>query len=274
VLADVVSYLRCPACEGGLTLAAGALSCPARHSFDVARQGYASLLRGDQPRVPGDSAEMVAARERFLGTGHYGAVVEELAWAVGRGGDDGAGGGPFCVVDVGAGTGHYLARILDELPQATGIALDTSRYALRRAARAHARAGAIGCDVWRGLPLRDGVATLALNVFAPRNGSELARVLAPGGTLVVVTPTPRHLAELTDALGLLRVDERKQERLDAKLGPFLTLLEQRERKWTLELSEQDVADVVAMGPNAWHTHVRPTGPLGATASITVSVYQR
>jgi 23S rRNA (guanine745-N1)-methyltransferase len=265
VLSDVIDLLRCPTCEGGLTLGDGVLSCPSRHAFDVARQGYVTLLRGDQPRVPGDSAAMVAARERFLGAGHYAPLVEELVAE--------ARDSPR-ILDLGAGTGHYLAQVLDAAPTATGIALDTSPYALRRAARAHLRAAAVGCDIWRGLPLRDGAATLVLNVFAPRDGSEIQRVLAPGGKLVVVTPTPRHLAELTDALGLLRVDEHKQQRLDAKLGPYLILTEQRSREWELQLTAQDAEDVVAMGPSAWHQHAQPTGPLSATASITVSVYQR
>jgi 23S rRNA (guanine745-N1)-methyltransferase len=288
VLSDVIDLLRCPSCEGGLTLGDGVLSCPSRHAFDVARQGYVTLLRGGQPRVPGDGAAMVAARERFLGAGHYAPLVEELvseaqraegtsAAAAHSGEAETPVSGPAastCIVDFGAGTGHYLAQVLDAAPDAIGLALDTSPYALRRAARAHPRAAAVGCDIWRGLPLRDGTAALALNVFAPRDGAEIQRVLAPGGRLVVVTPTPRHLAELTDRLGLLRVDEHKQQRLDAKLGPYLTLTEQRSREWGLQLSAQDVEDVVAMGPNAWHEHAQPSGPLSATASITVSVYQR
>ncbi len=51
--------------------------------------------------------------------------------------------------------------------------------------------------------MRDAVAALVLNVFAPRNGAETTRVLAPGGLLAVVTPTERHLEELVGPLGLL-----------------------------------------------------------------------
>ncbi|HJU15228.1 MAG TPA: hypothetical protein VJ770_02050, partial [Stellaceae bacterium] len=38
--------LRCPICRLGLGAAAGALVCPNRHSFDIARDGYVNLLRG------------------------------------------------------------------------------------------------------------------------------------------------------------------------------------------------------------------------------------
>lgn len=273
MLVDAVPFLRCPHCGGGLTLGDGALVCAARHSFDVARQGYVSLFAGDV-RHPGDTSEMVAARERFLGAGHFdalaGAVAQEArdAWAA-------ASTSVPCVVELGAGTGYYLARALDSVPgPATGLALDSSKHALRRAARAHGAIGAVGCDIWRGLPLGDGVAAVMLNVFAPRNGEEIRRVLAPGGTLIVVTPTPRHLGELVDAAGLLHVDERKQERLDEKLAPHLTLERQHPLEWHLRLDADDLAAAVAMGPSSFHAPAAPAAPLDVTASVTVSIYRR
>ena len=70
------------------------------------------------------------------------------------------------------------------------------------------------CDAWRELPLRDDAAQVVLNVFAPRNAAEMARILAPGGTLLVVTPNQAHLAELVGVLGMVRVDEQKERRLN------------------------------------------------------------
>ena len=276
MLQDVVEYLACPHC--GLGLApdpdGGALHCPSRHSFDIARQGYASLLPGDAHTGTGDTAAMVAARDAFLGAGHYAPIAAALA--------DAAPAGARCVVDLGAGTGHYLAAVLDALPEAHGIALDISKFALRRAARAHPRAGAVVCDAWRPLPLRDGVADLVLNVFAPRNGPEIQRVLRPGGTLLVVSPTPRHLAELVGALGLLGVDDRKPERLAATLGPYLEPAGGSEHTFPLLLDHASVRTVVGMGPSAWHTDQDAlTGriaalpdPVPVTASVTLSRFTR
>src|SRR5690606_10049715 len=113
--------------------------------------------------------------------------------------------------------GYYLSAVLDALPDRPGVALDVAKAAVRRAARAHPRAAAAVCDVWRGLPLADGCADLILNVFAPRNASEFRRVLRPTGALIVVTPQPNHLSELVDALDLVRVDPAKQDRLTAAL---------------------------------------------------------
>ena len=95
------------------------------------------------------------------------------------------------MLDLGAGTGHHLAGVLDALPGALGIALDTSRPALRHAARAHADIAAVVADVWQALPIADATVDLVLDVFSPRNGAEMARVLKPGGAALVVIPTAR-----------------------------------------------------------------------------------
>jgi 23S rRNA (guanine745-N1)-methyltransferase len=109
---------------------------------------------------------------------------------------------------------------LERLPGWEDLALDASRPALRRAARAHGRVGAIGCDTWSPLPVRGGTAELALDVFAPRNAGEVSRVLVPGGAFVVATPTPLHLEPLVSELGLIGVHKDKQRRLADTLFPF------------------------------------------------------
>ena len=51
--------------SGGKTLA-----CGLGHSFDVAKDGHVNLM-GRGARATGDTAEMLAARRRFLNAGHY-----------------------------------------------------------------------------------------------------------------------------------------------------------------------------------------------------------
>jgi SAM-dependent methyltransferase len=237
--------------------AGSALRCPSGHSFDVARQGYVDLSGGH--RVVGDTAAMLAAREAFLAAGHFGVIAEAVRTAATEGGGE-------VVVEVGAGTGYYLDRARGSR---AGIALDSSRYAARRAARAGL--GAVVCDVWRPWPVRDAVAGAVLCVFAPRNADEMRRVLAPGGVIVVVTPTPRHLAELVEPLGLVRVDERKPERLAASLGDPVS---EREVSAELRLSRDDVAALIGMGPSAHHVDAqRIARPAVATLSVRVAVYE-
>lgn len=253
----ILARLRCPVCGEPLaeTTAgtARALRCPRRHSFDIARQGYVNLLAGRAPHT-GDSAEMVAARADFLAAGHYGAVATALATAAADVTGRGAGAVPYpLVVDAGAGTGWYLAAVLAALPDAVGLALDVSKPALRRAARAHPRAAAALADTWQRLPLADHSAAVLLNVFAPRNGPEFHRVLDPAGALLVVTPAEDHLAELVDALDLLRVDPAKADRVAGSLGGHFTAESSAVHRARLALTRTEVATLVGMGPSAWHT---------------------
>ena len=139
VLDDALDLLICPHCGAGLTRTGGSVACANAHSFDVARSGYLSLLPGDARLGSADTAEMVAAREAFLAAGHFDRLAEALGAEAERVAGDAGGLPAGCVVDLGAGTGWYLARVLDRLPGRTGLALDLSKHALRRAARAHPR---------------------------------------------------------------------------------------------------------------------------------------
>ncbi|GAA1990967.1 methyltransferase domain-containing protein [Nocardiopsis rhodophaea] len=283
--ASVLAALACPHCGAGIAPAGNALSCARGHGFDVAREGYVSLLTGQRPTGTGDTKEMVRARREFQEAGHYAPLAARLAAlaadhlpalpAAGCGTETGL------ITDIGAGTGYYLREVLERCAHSTGLALDVSKFALRRAAKAHPRAGAAACDAWRGLPLRTGAAALLLNVFAPRGGAEFRRVLRDDGALIVVTPTGRHLHELIDPLGLVTVDARKEERLEATLGGHFSLTHREELDHPMRLPHAAVATAVGMGPSARHLdpgelerRIRglPT-PAPVTASFLVSVYR-
>ena len=271
MLASGLDLIRCPVCNADLVMAGAVLRCQTGHAFDIARQGYVNLVPGSA-----DTAEMVEAREAFLAAGHSRRLSEELALETGRLSAAGA------VVDLGAGTGHHLARVLDSCPDRVGLALDASPAALRRAARIHPRIAAVGADVWKPLPVRDGVGAVILSVFAPRNAPEMARILAPGGALVAVTPTTRHLYELVGPLGLLSVPDDKEDRLDAQLASQFTLADRRAIEHAMFLTRDEAAQLVRMGPSAWHVDEQSLterlaalpDPLTVTASTVVSRYRR
>ncbi len=73
--------IACPIDGIALTRHDQSLVCPKGHSFDVARQGYLNLLmvQHKASRDPGDTKEMVAARQRFLGTGCYESIANTIA---------------------------------------------------------------------------------------------------------------------------------------------------------------------------------------------------
>jgi 23S rRNA (guanine745-N1)-methyltransferase len=272
-----VALLACPVCGQELRAQpdGAALRCPAGHSFDRARQGHVSLLPPGHRPPSGDSAAMVADRVAVLEAGHYGPVTAALADAVRSDGE------PSAVLDLGGGTGHHLAGLLDRLPGAVGVVLDASPYAARRAARAHERAVAVVADSWARLPVRDAAVDRVVVVFAPRNGAEIARVLRPEGRLVVVTPAADHLGELVGPLGLLRVDPDKATRLAASLEPDLVPVRTTGLRHRLLLSRAAAATVVGMGPHARHTTPEAVAdglgampePIAVTVSVELATYR-
>ncbi|PZE92205.1 hypothetical protein DEJ00_04270 [Curtobacterium sp. MCLR17_039] len=284
---DLLPMLACPVCAEPLgRVDGGQVGCPNGHRFDEAKQGHLTLLPAKRRALTADTPEMVDARLRFLGRGHYAPVERALAAIVA---DATA---PGIVLDVGSGPGTYLAHALDAAnvpdgrpvaaPDASapagsrpgprlGVALDLSAVAIRRAARAHERAGAVVGDVTERLPVVDGAAAVLLDVFAPRNQTEYARVLRADGVLAVVTPRTGHLAELAEAT--ISVDPEKERRLHDSLTPSFALRSSDNLTWTMELSAEDVHDVVHMGPS--HHHVAADTvfePATVTAAVTVSTW--
>ncbi|MFJ6577032.1 methyltransferase domain-containing protein [Streptomyces sp. NPDC091368] len=263
-----LDLLRCPACRTRrLHLDHAALRCPRGHTFDIARHGYAGLLTGTRA-TSGDDAAMVLARDRFLSTGSYAPIREVGARLAAEGLPERA-----TVVDVGCGTGYYLAGVLDQLSGARGLGLDTSVRALRLAARAHDRAAAVAWDVFRPFPLADRTADVVLDVFAPRNPAEFHRVLRPSGRLIVVRPTGRHLAELRDQVAaMVTIDPDKEQRLHRALSPFFEAVVTEQVEYTATLSRPEVLDLVAMTPSARHMSRADLNDGGSLPDrVTVSV---
>jgi 23S rRNA (guanine745-N1)-methyltransferase len=260
-------YLRCPVCGESLEPARDrTLRCPRGHSFDVARQGYVNLTAGRAPHS-GDTVEMIEDREAFLAEGHYDFIAAALAEAVSP--DDGL------VLDAGTGTGHYLARVLDALPDAPGLGIDVSKPALRRAARAHPRAGAALSDLWRPLPLQDACVSVLINVFAPRNGPEYRRVLHSDGRLLVVTPAQDHLAELVDAYDLLAVDPGKPARVAESLSADFHAEATTTLRHPMHLTAAETRTLIGMTPSARHLAMADlqAAEITVTAAVDLTVYR-
>ncbi|MGO4120899.1 methyltransferase domain-containing protein [Arthrobacter sp. YAF16] len=244
-----LAALVCPVCRRPFTAGSGgrSLICAAGHSFDAAKQGYFNFLTGKGTVFEADSAAMVAARFDFLSAGHYRPLAEAVAGLA----------APFlaeagsAVLDSGTGTGHYLRALLDRVA-AAAIGIDISKFALRRAARLNPEAVNLVGDVWQPLPVADDAVDVVTVVFAPRNAAEFARVLRPGGRLIVVTPRPGHLAEIAGQTGMLGIEPAKEERLAATLAGHFHAHEGRDLDLDLRLAPADVANLALMGPAGHH----------------------
>jgi 23S rRNA (guanine745-N1)-methyltransferase len=276
-LATALAALRCPVCAAPLASGDHALRCGQGHSYDIARQGYVNLMTGHGRPRQADTGAMIAARENFLGQGHYALIAAAVCGLAHR---LEPAGPPGVILDLAGGTGYYLAALLAVRPGRIGICLDLSKPALRKAARAHPRAVAVGSDVWRRFPLADGSAAVVLSVFGPRNMPETIRVLHPAGMFLLVTPDSQHLAELVGPLGLLSVDRAKPDRVAAATAG-LRRLATEPVSYPLPLDRAAVHDLVSMGPSAYHLSPAQLADriaalpdrLTVTVSVTVTAYR-
>ena len=225
------------------------------HSFDVAKQGYVTLAAGAGLKHKGDDMDMVNARETYLAMGHFAPFVEAVTGAV-QGALDSASlaeSTPASLLEVGAGTGYYLAHTLDSIAEARGVGLDISPHAAKHLAKCHPRVGAVVADVWERLPIRDESVDAISVVFAPRNPAEFQRVLAPGGQVIVLTPDAGHLDELREPLGILGVEDGKVERMYEQAEGFLEqAADPVDISFPIELDKASVAAQVGMSPSARH----------------------
>nr|WP_308468679.1 methyltransferase domain-containing protein [Glaciibacter superstes] len=192
----------------------------------------------------GDTAQMLADRAALLDSGAYAPVVDALLDALPR--------DTSRIVDAGCGTGYYLARALESRTAASGLALDRSAAGVRLAMRSSDRVSGLVADTWEPLPIRDSIADVVLNVFAPRNPGEFNRILRPGGSLIIIVPRDRHLRELREGARMLSVPADKAEHLEQQLAAQFSADSRVTVEYSLPLAAGQAELLREMGPSAYH----------------------
>jgi 23S rRNA (guanine745-N1)-methyltransferase len=279
------TWLRCPNCLLPLSsVEEGVLGCDGGHRYDISRHGTVTLLPPRAPKTIGDTREMLEARRDLLDSGLFAPIAESIVAAsivatsiegVSIAGVPGV-GDTLRIADLGCGTGYYAGRLAQALPSASFLVADRSPVAVRMATRTIPGSTGVVLDLWRPLPLRDATADIAINVFAPRNPSEFARVIRRGGILIVVVPTTGHLSELRTSGSLLDIPAGKDARVTAQLvsAGFSALSAERVEYHT-SIDAAQRAELIGMGPSAHHAAVSPEGSASGAASpielVTVSV---
>ncbi len=180
--------------------------CANRHTFDIARSGYVNLLQPQDRRSknPGDTPEAVAARRRFLERGFadplVDAIVRALPMQAGQ-----------TLLDAGCGEGHHTDAIRRAYDiRACGV--DISVPAIELAAKRYRECEWVVANADRFLPYADASFDVVTSITARLSVDEYARVLAPGGTLLVAIPGADDLVELREAVQGERVERDRVER--------------------------------------------------------------
>jgi len=183
-------------CRRPLTATGRSFTCDAGHAFDIARSGYVNLLQPQDRRSSraGDSRETVEARARLFALGLSESLVRTLRGLM----PSPASSEPW-VVDLGCGSGDIVAGLVANSSWRP-LGLDLSVPAVDRAARSYPDGLWVVANADRRLPLLDASVQVVLSVHARRNPAEAARILAPGGRLIVAIPAADDLIELRAAI--------------------------------------------------------------------------
>ena len=255
---------KCPSCDQALILQAETqpqtYRCNNQHSFDLAREGYLNLLlaQNKRSRNPGDSDEMIRSRQRFLNAGYYQPLSDAIVSAVAK-----ATSGPEqAVLDLGCGEGYYMQQLRTAFEEtASGIktssqtlkllGMDISKLAVRLAAKRKMDAR-LAVDSVYNIPLFENRVDTAISVFSPISVDETARVLKPGGKLIMVGPGAEHLSGLTSLIYEQSLPHEGNTAGLEKAVQF-SLLEQIEIKQTIVVTGGDILDLLKMTPYYWHS---------------------
>lgn len=255
----------CPICKKRLKLSDNSYRCQNRHCFDMSAKGYVNLLttKGRDPSKAGDDRQMLRSRTDFLDTDAYKPLADMLCQVIGE-----AAGNirEPVIIDSGCGEGYYTASLAASLPRAQVFGIEISKNG---AAHTAVRGRAAGCTNLRAaaassfsLPFREHSADVILSVFAPVTNDEYARVLKKGGTLMVVSPTERHLF----ALKAILYDQPYENKPNRYSLRSFTLAGEQRLEYTFPVtSDKQAADLFAMTPYYYKTSPEAAARLNGCA---------
>ena len=264
------SALACPLDGEPLQQKEQSWRCTAGHAYDIARQGYVHLLpvQKKRSRDPGDSRDMVAARQSFLNAGHYApiaAAVAELAFN---------GASPRSCLDAGCGEGYYL-RTLGADADLALMGLDISKWAVVAAAkqdrpvpgqRAQSTRWVVASNA--NLPVLPSTLDCILCVFGFPVFPEFARVLAPQGRLILADAGADHLRELREII----YPSVKAQRELAGIPESFKRLAERSVRYTLKLPDQKtIQDLLMMTPHLYRASAEGRARAEALQQLSVTV---
>ncbi len=263
--------LCCPVCGEKLNILGRTYTCPSRHSFDMARQGYVNLLpvQAKHSLNPGDTREQVLSRREFLETDTYRPILDAVIGAARKlpiGGE---------ILDVGCGEGYYAARLAEALGlPLTG--LDISKEAVRCAAGKYKGHQWI-CATAAHIPVEDGAAGLITSLFALTLPEEYRRCLKEGGYYFQVLAAQDHL------LGLKAIiyDELLLKEKDSVPDlPGFQRIDSIPIRFSFTVEGQQVQHLFSMTPHVFRVskaglqRLQNTQVLTDTASCVLNIFQR
>ena len=246
-----LDHLLCPIDQLPLSHTDRTLTCAANHSYDIAKSGYVNLLpvQNKHSKDPGDSKEMVAARQALLLSGVYDPIVAFVNQTLP---DALQSRTEIKFLDAGSGEGHYLRWLKHELGcrlSATG--LDISKWAVTAASKKSKEiTWIVGSNAH--IPVANEQFDCVMCAFGFPVVDEFSRVLAKDGWLVLVESGPKHLIELRE---ILYPEIRTFKKTFADGLDGFTLEYEHQHQFDFHLDSQErISQLLSMTP---HIHKAP-----------------
>ena len=251
--------LICPICGSPLQRQERQYCCEARHSFDIARQGYVNLLTVQQKKSlhPGDTREQVLSRRAFLDGGFYAPIAQTLCDTARELGAKGP------ILDVGCGEGFYSTRLAGALgAELTG--LDISKEAVRAAAARYKEALWL-CGTAAHLPVADGSAGTLTSLFALTMPEEFRRVLASDGLYFQILAAQDHLLGLKS---IIYPELKFKEKDSVPELPGFERIRTVPIRFSFTVEGPQVQNLLSMTPHVYRISKEGAERLAATDKLT------
>ncbi len=267
--------LICPVCREALRLENRVYSCNNNHSFDVAKDGYVNLLLTHQRKSknPGDDKAMIQARRRFFDSGAFDPLAKHLKRVLKPRITDSNGSqqqnpAPHpSILDCGCGEGHLLGTL-----SGNRFGVDVSKEAIRYAAKRHKEITWIVANGMRELPFANDSMDHILSILAPRNNEEFARVLKPGGTLILGVPGPKHLIELRSKLtDHASAFEEKADEAAGKCASHFREMIRETFTYPQTLNQTQILDLIQMTPLFWNSSPEAKEKIRQIEELTITI---
>lgn len=238
-----LTSLACPLDGQPLTRHDRRFLCASGHSFDLAKRGYLHLLPAQNKRSkdPGDSTAMIQARQRFLAQGHYDKLAAALT-TLSTTGDT------VRLLDAGCGEGYYLRQLEQNAPHITWHAagLDISKPAIDCAAKLDKGYQYLVASN-ANIPLLENSVDVVWCVFGFADYREFARILVPGGRLIMVDPGTEHLLALRQIIYPIV----KEKVLPWQVPEGFVCEAEQRLQGTMDLNKDALADLMVMTPHLY-----------------------